>query len=108
VRIMASLVSRTYRRLSRELAEERWQRERLENIARAQQLRIDELAAHIERLSARLCATEGRVKGGGKGRPAGSQQQLFAAGELSREELRQLPKEELRAYLQRHPPTKEA
>lgn len=93
-------VPKIVRRLSKELQEERWQRERLETITRRQQLAINELAADVERLSDRLTATQGRLLGGGKGRPARAQ------GQLRIDDIPHGDKEALRAHFKLHPPKK--
>lgn len=102
MRIVRLFLSKNLRALSREQAEQRELLDRLEIAQRRQQLRLDELATDIERLSDRLCATQGRLLGGGKGRPRRVADPL--ADELTQEQLALLPKEQLREYFKRHPP----
>lgn len=86
------------RHLVAELRAERERGERLEIAVRRLALRTNELATDIERLSDRLCATQGRLLGG-KRKPS-------AQAELDLETIPHGDKRALRAYFKTHPPAK--
>lgn len=102
MRMLRLFLSKNLRHLARDQRDMRELIDRLEITARRQQLKIDELATDLERLSDRLCATQGRLLGGGRGRPKRAPDPH--ADVLTREQLALLPKDELREYLKRHPP----
>lgn len=102
MRMLRLFLSKNLRALSREQQEQRDLIERLEIAQRRQQLKLDELATDLERLSDRMCAMQGRVLGGGPGRPR--KRAADPDAPLTREQLALLPKEELREYLRKHPP----
>lgn len=74
--------------------------DRLEIAQRRQALKLNELTTDLERLSDRLVQTQGRLLGGGKGRPRKANGQT----ELALEEIPHGDKAALRAYFLKHPP----
>jgi hypothetical protein len=89
-------------RLRREVEAATLKADRLEIVVRRQQLRLDELATDLERLSDRITATQGRLLGG---RP----KKAATAPENDQLTLDAIPpgdKDALRRYYRLNPPKK--
>ena len=91
---------RIARALRAQVLEQQKTIDRLEIVLRRQTIRIDELGQDLLHLSERVSGLQGRLSGGGAGRPRKANGQT----QLSLESIPHGDKAALRAYFLKHPP----
>lgn len=99
MRKLALFLSRPSRAVVRELRQAQQTIDRLEIAVRRLTLKHNELATDLERLSDRLCATQGRLLGGKTRKPS-------PQAELDLDAIPHGDKRALRAYFKTNPPAK--